>query len=165
MGRARSSLGRTLAPWYRLPGRVRLLIVAAALFAAAFAATILPFLTQGGPVTAEVAGGSVGEGRANQELSFHASIDNTSGSTIRHVCLLLRSSLPVDHARVQFQGTDIVAVDGRGFACGGSLSAQETVSVQVLLTPLRAGSYAFTLAPADGGRVIGPLLHRSTQVA
>lgn len=165
MARAQALLRRAVAPWFRLPGRARLLIVAAAVFSASFAATILPFITQGGPVTAEVAGASVGDGRANQELSFHASIDNTSGSTIRHVCLLLRSSLPVDHARVQFQGTDTVAVDSRGFACGGSLSAQETVSVQVLFTPRQPGSYAFTLAPADDGRVIGPLVHRATRIA
>ncbi|MFN2451184.1 MAG: hypothetical protein ABR541_02400 [Candidatus Dormibacteria bacterium] len=135
------------------------------MFSAAFAATILPFVTSGGPVTAEVAGASIGDGRANQELSFHASIDNTSGSTIRRVCLLVRSSLPVDHARVRFQGTDTVPVDGRGFACGGSLSAQETVSVQVLFTPSQRGSYAFTLAPAAEGRLIGPLVHRTTTIA
>ncbi|GAC1342745.1 MAG: hypothetical protein NVSMB29_14750 [Candidatus Dormibacteria bacterium] len=161
----RPLLRRALAPWRRLPGRARLLIIALAAFAAAFGATILPFVTQGGEVTAEVAGASVADGRANQELTFHASIDNTSGSTIRHVCLLVRTDHPVDHARVQFQGTDVVPVDARGFACGGSLSAQETVSVQVLLTPREPGSYAFTLAPADGGRLIGPLVHRRTQIA
>jgi len=161
---ARAVLRRLVAPWQRLPSRARLLLVAAAAFAAAFALTILPFLTQGGPVSAEVAGGYVSGGRANQELTFHASIDNTSGSTIEHVCLRFQSSLPVEHARVQFQGTDIVGVDTRGFACGGSLSAQETVSVQVLLTPRQAGTYSFTLAPGDSGRVIGPVVHRTTRV-
>ncbi len=134
-------------------------------FSAAFAATILPFITSGGPVTAEVAGASIGSGRAQQELSFHASIDNTGGSTIRRVCLRVRSSRPLMRARVQFQGTDTVPVDAAGFACGGSLSAQETVSVQVLFIPLESGDYAFTLSPADSRRVIGPPVRRTTSIS
>ena len=155
---------RLRAGFERIPPRMRLVLGFVVLFGFAFSAAIVPLITQGNKVRAEVAGSVPSDGVAGQLSILTLGIDNTSDGVITPVCLTLGFDLPVTVRQVTVQGLDTVPFkDGR--ACGGSLTGQETTSVRVVLLPMKAGTLHVRLVASQGSREIGPAITRTMQVA
>ncbi|MGI8847610.1 MAG: hypothetical protein ACR2GX_05000 [Candidatus Dormibacteria bacterium] len=126
-----------------------------------FVAVVLPLLRNDGPLAAELAGQIPTTARTGRELTVDIAIDNTGDRLISPICLGIAAS----HAEVQqvvFQGTDQVT-PSNGRACGGRLTAQETISVRLIVVP-RGGNIDLALSPLQGGATIGPILHGSIRV-
>jgi hypothetical protein len=155
---------RLRAGFERIPPRIRLVLGFVILFGFAFSAAIVPLITQGSKVRAEVAGSVPSDGVAGQPSVLTLGIDNTGDGLIRPVCITMSFDLPVTVRQVTVQGLDTVPFkDGR--ACGGSLIGQETTSLRVVLLPEKAGTLHVRLVASQGSREIGPAVMRTMQVA
>jgi hypothetical protein len=143
---------------------MRLLLGFLLLFSIAFAATIVPLLTSGGRVRAEVAGSVPSDAVAGRPMYLDLAVDNTSGSIIHRVCIAATFDRPVSVQQVTFQGLDTVPFrDGR--ACGGALTGQETASLRIVLVPQVAGTLHLSLVAGEGDQDIGPVVHRTVTVS
>jgi hypothetical protein len=119
--------------------------------------TVVPLLTTGGAVRAEIAGQIHDRVVMGQGVEQLLALDNTGSGVIRRVCLLVRLDPAgvVEVPRVVFQGLETVPVTG-GQACGGELSGQEVISLRTQIVPLRPGTVKVTFLAGDRGRPIGP---------
>jgi hypothetical protein len=148
----------------RIPRPVRYAGGFAVLFAVAFTATVLPLFITGGAPKAEIAGSVPGDAVAGQQMFLDLAVDNTGTSIIHPVCIGVTSDRPVIVQKAVFQGLDTVAFsDGR--VCGGELTGQETASVRIVIVPQSTGTLHLDLTPSQGSRTIGPVVHRTVQVA
>jgi len=99
-----------------------------------------------------------------QVTTIDLGIDNVGDTLINPICLSALFDMPVDVKSVTFQGLDTVAFkDGR--ACGGALSGQETISVQLTLVPQQAGTIHLRLVASKGDKEIGPAVERTLEVS
>jgi hypothetical protein len=139
--------------------------VFAAIIVGGFVGTVVPLLTTGGAVRAEVAGQIVSRvvmGRSAEQL---LALDNTGSGVIRRACLLvhLDPAGVVEVPQVVFQGLEAVTVTG-GAACGGQLSGQEVISLRTRLVGLRPGTVHLSFVAGDRGHPIGPPLSGTVTV-
>ena len=127
--------------------------------------TVIPLITTGGAVRAEVAGQLPQQLTAGVGIEQPLALDNTSTGVIKRTCLLVELDPPGVLAvpEVRFQGLDTEPVSG-GRACGGQLSGQEVISLRTRLVALRPGTVRVRLTAGDGGRPIGPSLSRTVTV-
>ena len=127
--------------------------------------TVIPLITTGGAVRAEVSGQLPQQLTAGAGIEQPLALDNTSGGVIKRTCLLVELDPPgvVDIPEVRFQGLDTEPVTG-GRACGGQLSGQEVISLRARLVALKPGTVRVRLAAGDSGRPIGPPLTRTVTV-
>jgi hypothetical protein len=127
--------------------------------------TIIPLITTGGPVRAEVSGELPAQLVAGRGMELPLALDNTSGGVIKHTCLLVQADPAgiVAVSEVRFQGLDTEPVTG-GRACGGQLSGKETISLRARLVALRPGSVRVRFTAGEQGRPIGPPLVRTLTV-
>lgn len=146
---------RRAGRWFlQLPRLVHVALVCAA-GSLAFIAVVLPLFKVGGPARAEIAGQIPPQGHG--QVSIDVALDNVGDAIIYPVCIGLS---PGDATLVSavFQGLDhVTARDNR--VCGGQLTAQETISVVVVIRLPPSGPVALTLTPMQGDRPIGaPLI-------
>jgi hypothetical protein len=134
------------------------------LFVFAFSSTILPLFLLKSTDRAEIAGMQSSTGVLGRATTIDLGIDNVGDTLISPICLSVLFDLPVQVQKVVFQGLDTVQLtDGR--ACGGALSGQETISVQMTLVPQQAGTVHVRLVASKGAREIGPAVVRTLEVA
>jgi hypothetical protein len=149
-----------------VPSQVWLVAIFATIVIGGLFGTIIPLITTGGAVRAEVSGQLPATLTAGEAIEQPLALDNTSGGVIKRTCLLveLDPAGVVDIPEVRFQGLDVVKVTG-GQACGGQLSGQEVISLRARLVALRPGAVHVRLVAGDAGRPIGPPLSRTVTVA
>jgi len=149
----------------RVPGGFWLVLIFAAIIVGGFLGTVVPLITTGGAVRAEVSGQVPSQAVVGEPVEQPLALDNTSGGVIRRACLLigLEPAGIVEVPDVRFQGLDTEPVAG-GRACGGQLSGQEVISLRTRLVPLRPGTGRITFTAGDEGRPVGPALTRTLTV-
>jgi hypothetical protein len=148
-----------------VPGQVWLVAVFATIVIGGVFGTIIPLITTGGAVRAEVAGQLPAQLVVGQDIEQPLALDNTSGGVIKRTCLLvhLDPAGVVDVSQVRFQGLDTEPVTG-GQACGGQLSGNETISLRARVVALRPGTVRIRFVAGDQGRPVGPPLTRTLTV-
>jgi hypothetical protein len=149
----------------RVPGQLWLGLVFAAIIVGGFVGTVVPLLTTGGAVRAEIAGQILDRVVMGQRVEQLLALDNTGSGVIRRTCLLVRLDPAgiVEVPQVTFQGLETVPVTA-GQACGGELSGQEVISLRTQLVPLHPGTVQVSFVAGDRGRPIGPPLSRTVTV-
>jgi hypothetical protein len=155
---ARSARARVAA----MPRGVRLLLLAAVV-AAGFVVVVLPLFSGGGAPQAEVSGFLPGSAVAGRQVRADIAVDNVGDSIISPVCVAMSG----DGARlvsVNFQGLDQIGASGNR-ACGGQLTAQETISITIVFILDRRGTTDVQVVPQQGGTVIGPGLSTTVTVS
>jgi hypothetical protein len=115
-----------------------------------FATVVLPLLLNNGPLAAEVDGSLPQQATHNADLHVQLAIDNTGDRIIEPLCLDITATPGADVRSVTFLGVDTVPVTN-GVACGGRLTTQETISVDVVIVPHQSGPLAVRFQVAEGG--------------
>jgi len=153
----------TLRRWLTANPRTVFLVVAGLVILGIFLAVIAPlFATSGSPMA--ILGGSLPTtAPAGRQLEIDLAIDNVGDPVIGRICVgaLVQGPLTPQHAIFQNIDTEPF-VDGR--ACGGSLSSQESISVQLFFDAGPAGRAQLVLSPMDGTRTIGAALSGSLSI-
>jgi len=150
----------------RLSHRQQLIVgmsVSLAMMLAIFAGVVLPLLLNNGPVAAEIAGRLPATAVSGRDLNVEIAINNTGDRLLSPVCLAVSSAPAVRVKQVVFQGIDTV-VPSNGVACGGRLTTQETISVEIRILPGPPGNLDITISPTNGGAPIGPSLRGTVTV-
>ena len=125
----------------------------ALLIVAIFATVVLPLLLNNGPLAAEVDGSLPGQATRNTALHVQLAIDNTGDRVINPLCLQVSAGPGADVQSVTFLGVDNVPVRN-GSACGGRLTTQETISVDVVIVPHQSGPLAVSFQVASGDQAV-----------
>jgi hypothetical protein len=157
-------LRRLRAAYERIPPSARLPLGLLALFLFAFSSTVLPLFLLKSTERAEIAGMQSSTGVVGKATTIDLGIDNVGDTLISPICLSAPFDLQVQVQTVTFQGLDTVPFkDGR--ACGGALSGQETISVQMTLVPQQAGTVHVRLVASKNDKEIGPAVERTMEVS
>lgn len=146
----------------RVPRGAQLVLIGLA-FAAGFVGIVLPLFKSGGAVSAELAGQLPSSAHISQQEHIGIAVDNVGDTIIAPVCVAA-SGPGVTLISVTFQGIDHVTAIGNR-ACGGRLTAQETISVVLELKFTQPGSIDLGLVPQQDALVIGPVLHGTVAVS
>jgi hypothetical protein len=155
---------RLRAAYQRIPPAWRLPLGLLTLFLFAFSSSVLPLFLLKSTERAEIAGMQSSTGVVGQATTIDLGVDNVGDKLISPICVGALFDLPVQVQKVTFQGLDTVAFrDGR--ACGGALSGQETISVQMTLLPQQAGTVHLRLVASKGSTEIGPAVVRTLEVS
>ena len=129
-----------------------------------FLAVITPLFATSGTTMAILGGSLPTTATANRQLEIDLAIDNVGDPIIGRVCVGALVDGPLTPRDAIFQNIDKEPfVDGR--ACGGSLSSQESISVQLFFDAGPAGAAQLVLSPMNGTRTIGAALTGSVSVA
>jgi len=148
----------------RIPPSLRLPVGLLALFAVAFASTLLPLFLLSSTDRAEIAGVESASGVVGRPTTLAMGVDNTGDTVISPICVSALFDGPVQVQQVSFQGLDTVPFkDGR--ACGGALSGQETISVEMVVVPQAPGTVHVRLVATKGTKEIGPAVVRDLDVS
>ncbi len=150
--------------WFRANPRTVFLVVTGLVILGIFLAVITPLFATSGPPAAILGGTLPTTATANHELEVDLAIDNVGDPVIDQICVgaLIQGALTPKN--VIFQNIDNEPfVNGR--ACGGALSSQESISVQVFFTAGEAGTAQLVLSPMDGDKTIGAALSGSVSIA
>ncbi len=143
--------------WFKNNPRIVFLLVVGVTLLGIFLAVITPLFATSGPPMAVLGGSLPATATAGKGVEIDVAIDNIGDPVINQVCVgaLVQGNLTPKN--VIFQNIDNVPfVDGR--ACGGQLSSQELISVQVFFTTGAPGPVQLVLSPMDGKQVIGAAL-------
>ena len=153
-----------IAAWFRANPRTVFLVVTGVVILGIFLAVITPLFATSGPPMAIIGGTLPATAVANHELEIDLAIDNVGDPVIDQICVGALIQGPLVPKNVIFQNIDNEPfVNGR--ACGGALSSQELISVQVFFTAGGAGKAQLVLSPMDGKQTIGAALSGSVSVA
>jgi hypothetical protein len=146
-----------LRRWLRANPRTVFLVVAGLVILGIFLAVIAPlFATSGAPMA--ILGGTLPTtAPADRQLEIDLAIDNVGDPVIGTICVGALVQGPLTPTRAIFQNVDKEPFVG-GRACGGSLSSQESISVQLFFDAGSAGTAQLVLSPMDGTRTIGAAL-------
>ena len=129
-----------------------------------FLAVITPLFATSGTTMAILGGSLPTTATAHRQLEIDLAIDNVGDPVIGRVCVRALVAGPLTPRDAIFQNIDKEPfVDGR--ACGGSLSSQESISVQLFFETGPAGTAQLVLSPMNGTRTIGAALTGSVSVA
>jgi hypothetical protein len=140
------------------------LVVTGLVILGIFLAVITPLFATSGTTMAILGGSLPTTATANRQLEIDLAIDNVGDPIIGRVCVSALVEGPLTPKNAIFQNIDKEPfVNGR--ACGGSLSSQESISVQLFFEAGSAGTAHLVLAPMNGVRTIGAALRGSVSVA
>jgi hypothetical protein len=140
------------------------LVVAGLVIFGIFLSVITPLFATSGPTMAIIGGSLPTTAIAHQQLEIDLAIDNVGDPIIGRLCVGALVQGPLTPRDAIFQNIDKEPfVDGR--ACGGSLSSQESISVQLFFAAGPAGTAQLVLSPMNGTRTIGAALTGSVSVA
>jgi hypothetical protein len=140
------------------------LVVTGLVILGIFLAVITPLFATSGTTMAIIGGSLPTTATAHRQLEIDLAIDNVGDPIIGRVCVGALVHGPLTPRDVIFQNIDKEPfVNGR--ACGGSLSSQESISVQLFFQAGTAGTAQLVLSPMDGTRTIGAALTGSVSVA
>lgn len=129
-----------------------------------FLAVITPLFATSGTTMAILGGSLPTTATAHRQLEIDLAIDNVGDPIIGRVCIGALHQGPLVPKYAIFQNIDKEPfVDGR--ACGGSLSSQESISVQLFFVAGAAGTAQLVLSPMNGTRTIGAALTGSVSIA
>jgi hypothetical protein len=155
-----SAIGR----WLKANPRTVFLVITGSVILVIFLAVITPLFATSGPKMAIIGGSLPTNATAGRQLEIDLAIDNVGDPIIGRVCIGAFVQGPLTPKRAIFQNIDTEPfVDGR--ACGGSLSSQESISVQLFFQAGSAGTVQLSLSPMDGTKTIGAPLSGSLSVA
>jgi hypothetical protein len=144
--------------------RTVFLVVAGLVILGIFLAVITPLFATSGTTMAILGGSLPSTATAHRQLEIDLAIDNVGDPIIGRVCVGALVQGPLTPREAIFQNIDREPfVDGR--ACGGSLSSQESISVQLFFDAGPAGTAQLVLSPMNGTRTIGAALTGSVSVA
>ena len=152
-----------LRRWFRANPRTVFLVVAGAVILGIFLAVITPLFATSGPPMAILGGTLPATAPANRPLEIDLAIDNVGDPVIGRICVGVLVQGPLIPKRAVFQNIDHEPFVG-GSACGGSLSSQESISVQLFFDAGSAGTAQVVLSPMDGTRTIGAALSGSLSI-
>jgi hypothetical protein len=144
--------------------RTVFLVVAGLVILGIFLAVITPLFATSGTTMAILGGSLPTTATAHRQLEIDLAIDNVGDPVIGRVCVGALVAGPLTPTDAIFQNIDKEPfVDGR--ACGGSLSSQESISVQLFFDAGATGTAQLVLSPMNGTRTIGAALTGSVSVA
>lgn len=129
----------------------------------AFFIVVFPLFSPGGGMHAELTGTIPAHMGLSVPTVAQFGIDNTGGSAVHPICITATFTRPVQISAVRFQGLD----DARfinGHACGGTLAAQEDISIAVVFIPQQVGVVHMSLYATQLDTIIGPALQGDVQV-
>ena len=150
--------------WFKANPRTVFLVVAGLVLLGLFLAVVTPLFATSGPTMAILGGTLPTTATAHRQLEIDLAIDNVGDPVIGRICVGALVAGPLTPRRAIFQNIDNEPfVNGR--ACGGSLSSQESISVQLFFDAGPAGTAQLVISPMDGSRTIGPALTGSVSVA
>lgn len=152
-----------IAGWFRANPRTVFLLVTGVVILGIFLAVITPLFATSGTAMAVLGGTLPTTATAGHVLEVDLEADNVGDPVIGRVCVGARVQGPLTARNVIFQGIDNEPFVN-GEACGGSLSSQESISIQIFLTAGAAGSAQLVLAPMDGAKTIGAALSGAVSV-
>lgn len=150
--------------WLREHSRLVVLAVAALVVLGLFLGVITPLFATSGLPEADLGGTLPTQATANATLEIDLAIDNVGDPVLRPVCISALTAGPLTPSHVIFQGIDNEPF-AHGSACGGALSSQESISVQIFLQAGAPGDARLTLAPMEGRRTVGAALSGRITVA
>jgi hypothetical protein len=150
--------------WLRENPRTVFLVVTGLVILGIFLAVITPLFATSGTTMAILGGSLPTTATANRQLEIDLAIDNVGDPIIGRVCVGALVDGPLTPRDAIFQNIDKEPfVDGR--ACGGSLSSQESISVQLFFDAGPAGTAQLVLSPMNGTRTIGAALSGPVSIA
>jgi hypothetical protein len=150
--------------WFKANPRTVFLVVAGLVLLGLFLAVVTPLFATSGPKMAVLGGTLPTTATAHRQLEIDLAIDNVGDPVIGRICIGALVQGPLTPRRAIFQNIDSEPfVNGR--ACGGSLSSQESISVQLFFDVGPAGTAQLVLSPMDGPKTIGAGLSGSLSVA
>lgn len=120
----------------------------------AFLLVVSPLFAASGKPKADLGGVIPSTAKVGTPFEVDVGYDNTGDNVINPTCVLIDVTGPLDPSSVSFQGLDVATVKD-GEACGGSLNAQETISMKIVMTTTAPGTARVTLTPAQGINAIG----------
>jgi hypothetical protein len=129
-----------------------------------FLAVVTPLFATSGPPMAILGGTLPTTATANQSLEIDLAIDNVGDPVINRVCVGAFVQGALTPKDVIFQNIDNEPFVN-GEACGGELSSQESISIQVFFTAGSAGKAQMVLSPMDGKQTIGASLSGPVTIA
>ena len=149
--------------WLRANPRTVGLVVTGLVILGIFLAVITPLFATSGPPMAILGGTLPTTATANRELEVDLDFDNVGDPVINQICVGVLVQGALTPKNVIFQNIDHEPfVDGR--ACGGALSSQELISIQIFLAAGEAGTAQLVLSPMDGKKTIGAALSGSVSI-
>jgi hypothetical protein len=122
-----------------------------------FLAVVTPLFATSGPPMAILGGTLPTTATANQPLEIDLAIDNVGDPVINRVCVGAFVQGALTPKDVIFQNIDNEPFVN-GEACGGELSSQESISIQVFFAAGSPGAAQMVLSPMDGKETIGQSL-------
>jgi hypothetical protein len=150
--------------WFKANPRKVFLVVAGLVILGIFLAVITPLFATSGPPMAILGGTLPTTAPADRPLEIDLEFDNVGDPVIGRICVGVLVQGPLTPRHAIFQNIDTEPfVDGK--ACGGSLSSQESISVQLFFDAGSAGTVQLVLSPMNGTRTIGAALSGSLSVA
>jgi hypothetical protein len=150
--------------WFKANPRTVFLVVTGLVLLGLFLAVVTPLFATSGPKMAVLGGTLPTTARAHHQLEIDLAIDNVGDPVIGRICVGALVQGPLTPWRAIFQNIDNQPFIN-GTACGGSLSSQESISVQLFFDAGSAGTAQLVLSPMDGPRTIGAALSGSLSVA
>jgi hypothetical protein len=150
--------------WFASNPRLVFLVLAGLVLLGLFLGVVTPLFATSGPPTADLSGTIPATTPAGQRLEVDVSIDNTGDSVIHQVCVGALVQGPLTAVNAIFQNVDKEPfIDGK--ACGGELTSQSSIPVQVFFDAGASGAAQLVLAPMDGAKTIGAALSASLSVS
>jgi hypothetical protein len=129
-----------------------------------FLGVITPLFATSGPPMAVIGGTLPTTATANHPLEIDLAIDNVGDPVIDKVCVGVFVQGALTPRNVIFQNIDNEPFVN-GESCGGELSSQESISIQVFFEAGAAGSAQVELSPMDGKETIGESLSGPVSIA
>jgi hypothetical protein len=129
-----------------------------------FLGVITPLFATSGPAMAVIGGTLPTTATANQPLEIDLAIDNVGDPVIDKVCVGVFVQGGLTPKNVIFQNIDNEPFVG-GESCGGELSSQESISIQVFFQAGATGHAQLVLSPMDGKETIGASLSGPVSIA
>jgi hypothetical protein len=140
------------------------LVVTGLVILVIFLAVITPLFATSGTTMAILGGTLPTAATAHRQLEIDLAIDNVGDPIIGRVCVGALVQGPLTPSHAIFQNIDKEPFVG-GRACGGSLSSQESISVQLFFEAGAAGTAQLVLSPMNGTKTVGAALTGSVSVA
>lgn len=101
----------------------------------------------------------------NQTASLPLAVDNVGESSISPLCIVVKTvPASVTLGSVDFQGVQTEPFNAQGVACGGELTTQETIVINVTLVAHLPGPLTLSLTAEQGHTAVGSPLTGTVQV-
>ena len=139
-----------------VPFPVKVVIAIAAVITGFFV-VVAPLFNNSGPAIAEMNGQLPTSLKGSPNNILDLDIDNTGFSIIKPLCVGVSASPGVVLKSVTFQGLETIPFTG-GKACGGELTGQESISIDIAVDLHSVSSATLRITPLQGDNAVGSAL-------